>query len=253
VSNKKLHIKIEKVSSVSCAYNLVLRDLNPGVYLIFRYQGEPISYILNLDYESELEISESIAFIFDSKSFYVQFSEDHEINKWKKIDVSESPINEELVQNIHSEVIAGHLTEISYLSMLSRLLVTNLIRYFNGVNEESDNGLSMVHLETIQKFIDQNMSRPISLGELAEQIQMTPNKFSKLFRTSFGGSPYNYLNGIKMQQARAMLEEKKDSIIQVGIQVGFENPSHFSRVFKKYYGMSPRSYTKQVLQKDIND
>jgi len=221
--------------------------------LIFRYQGEPISYILNLDYESELEISESIAFIFDSKSFYVQFSEDHEINKWKKIDVSESPINEELVQNIHSEVIAGHLTEISYLSMLSRLLVTNLIRYFNGVNEESDNGLSMVHLETIQKFIDQNMSRPISLGELAEQIQMTPNKFSKLFRTSFGGSPYNYLNGIKMQQARAMLEEKKDSIIQVGIQVGFENPSHFSRVFKKYYGMSPRSYTKQVLQKDIND
>ena len=81
-----------------------------------------------------------------------------------------------------------------------------------------------------------------SVSELASMTHFEPAYLSRLFYRFVGESPYEMLTRLKMNEAAAHLIGGRFTVKEVGAQVGFSDPYHFSRVFKKHHGISPARF-----------
>ncbi|WP_156158041.1 helix-turn-helix transcriptional regulator [Gordoniibacillus kamchatkensis] len=84
------------------------------------------------------------------------------------------------------------------------------------------------------KFADE-----LHLSELAEELCVTPNYLSRLFRQETGRSFSDYLSDMRMEKAMELLKSSTLKIYQIGDAVGYPNPRYFSEWFHKQTGMSP--------------
>ena len=78
-----------------------------------------------------------------------------------------------------------------------------------------------------------------SINEMADNVDMSPTKFKKLFKETFGKSTHQYILDIKAEQAKILLETNQFSIMQVAYKVGFNHPSSLTRLIKNKYKTSP--------------
>src|SRR5262249_20601416 len=85
----------------------------------------------------------------------------------------------------------------------------------------------------------------LSLSELATVAGMSPHYFAELFRRSTGQAPHRYVLIQRIERARQGLADAKCSILEVGLDAGFQNSSHFARVFRKFVGISPSQFRDQ--------
>lgn len=77
---------------------------------------------------------------------------------------------------------------------------------------------------------------------------MSPNYFSSLFSNEMGQSLVEYLANKRIEKAKQLLGEKDLKAFEVGEKVGYDNPYYFSRIFKKYSGMSPIEYKESLCK-----
>lgn len=92
------------------------------------------------------------------------------------------------------------------------------------------------------RFISANYALDISLQDVADQVHLNPAYFSSLFKQSTGSSFKEYLNMVRVEESKRLLSNTDYSIIDIAIAVGFEDQSYFSKVFKKYTGLTPKQY-----------
>jgi len=97
-------------------------------------------------------------------------------------------------------------------------------------------------MQKAKEYIAENFSKELSLEEVAEHVQLSPFYFSKLFHEQCGVTFIDYLTGARIERARELLSDPKQTIKEIGIQVGYRDPNYFSRVFKKTIGFSPTEY-----------
>ena len=86
------------------------------------------------------------------------------------------------------------------------------------------------------------INRQITLDETAEHVHLHPSYFSTLFKQSTGSSFKEYLNMVRIEESKRLLANTDFSIIDIAIAAGFEDQSYFSKVFKKYTGITPKQY-----------
>ncbi len=98
-------------------------------------------------------------------------------------------------------------------------------------------------MHTVRTTILSDLSEPPALAELARMIGMSETKMTALFKQVFGDSIYNYYQKVRMGEAAFLLRESDFSVSEVGHQLGFTNLSHFSRLFKKHYDLTPKKYS----------
>lgn len=109
-------------------------------------------------------------------------------------------------------------------------------------------------VKKIVNYLNENYSCKISLDQIAKNLYLSPVYISKLFKEETGESPINYLIKIRLNKARELLEQKEfGSIKGIANQVGYEDVYHFSKLFKKYYGISPLNYSKQITEHEAID
>lgn len=92
------------------------------------------------------------------------------------------------------------------------------------------------------QYITQNYNTPLTLEATAKQVHLNPSYFSTLFKQSCGSSFKEYLNYIRIEESKNLLTNTNYSIIDIAIAVGFENQSYFTKVFKKFTGLTPKQY-----------
>ncbi len=80
-------------------------------------------------------------------------------------------------------------------------------------------------------------------------METTPKYFSNYFKKTFGVNYIEHLNKVRLAHAREMLKETNLSIGEIGEKTGYMNSSTFTTTFKKYYGISPSEFRKQVSAK----
>lgn len=97
-------------------------------------------------------------------------------------------------------------------------------------------------LDHIIEFIHSNTDQSLSVSQLAEMVNMDSKQFHYLFQKKIGLCPKKYLIQRKMDLAKELLADDNYSITNVASMVGYEDPLHFSRIFKKNTGHSPSSY-----------
>ena len=95
-------------------------------------------------------------------------------------------------------------------------------------------------------FIHKNYAYQITLNDLAQCLNMNAQYFCRLFKNAAGKTPMEYLKEYRLGQAKRLLLETGDSILEICMQVGFESPSYFIQQFRFLYGTTPREYRKQA-------
>lgn len=101
----------------------------------------------------------------------------------------------------------------------------------------------------IISYLDTHYNEKISLDAIAQNMYLSSVYISKIFKDETGESPINYLIKIRLEKAKEMLVSlKSDSVKEIATLVGYEDVYHFSKLFKKYYGMSPLHYRKNFIR-----
>lgn len=86
--------------------------------------------------------------------------------------------------------------------------------------------------------------------QMAEITQLSVPHLHKLFKTEIGLPPITHLRDLRLEKARKLLEGSFNQIKQIGVEIGMPNISHFTRDFKKKYGVTPTEYRRQKWEKD---
>ena len=91
-------------------------------------------------------------------------------------------------------------------------------------------------------YISRNFASPITLEDVAKQVHLNPAYFSSIFKQSIGSSFKEYLNMVRIEESKRLLANTDYSVIDIAVATGFEDQSYFSKVFKKYTGLTPKQY-----------
>ena len=91
----------------------------------------------------------------------------------------------------------------------------------------------------VEGYIREHFRENISRNDVAAIVYITPNYLSKLFRSKMGMNLREYINQIRIEEARRLRLTTSLSVSEIAGRVGYDNISYFSTVFRKLVGMSP--------------
>lgn len=103
------------------------------------------------------------------------------------------------------------------------------------------------HVQRIISFIKQHYAEDITLERLESDLHLSKYYLSKIFKEITGITIFYYFMQRRVQQAKIELMEGVLPITDIGYEVGFKYPSHFSRAFKQHTGVTPEQYRKMNL------
>lgn len=87
-----------------------------------------------------------------------------------------------------------------------------------------------------------SLEKKLTVEDMANRYHLSTSHFSSLFRKATGMPPIDYFIHLKMQRACQLLYANESKIKTIAIELGYEDPYYFSRLFKKYMGISPEQY-----------
>ncbi len=97
-------------------------------------------------------------------------------------------------------------------------------------------------VDTIVEFLVQNLDKSLRFEDITEEFNYSSSYLFNLFKKRTGYSPLHFFNLKKTQKACEILDHTDMSIKEISYKLGFQDPLYFSRLFKKYMGVSPRTY-----------
>ncbi|MBD1853189.1 helix-turn-helix transcriptional regulator [Cyanobacteria bacterium FACHB-502] len=107
--------------------------------------------------------------------------------------------------------------------------------------------LSSLQLRETIDYIHTHSSEELSLVQLADDLNLSVFHFSRLFKTTIGLSPYQYVLQNRVERAKKLIMiSPHPSLTEIALQVGFYDQTHFGKAFKRVVGISPKAFSKQV-------
>jgi len=99
-------------------------------------------------------------------------------------------------------------------------------------------------LRRVREFIDQNIDTDIRLGAMAAACGVSPDYFLRMFKSTVGVSPYQYLLNQRVERAKILLSDVTCSLAEVALRCGFSHQEHLSRMFRRFTGVAPGRYRR---------
>jgi transcriptional regulator GlxA family with amidase domain len=94
----------------------------------------------------------------------------------------------------------------------------------------------------LQEWLDKHYSQPVALQTLAALSGLTERSLIRRFKAATGDTPTSYLQVLRIESARQYLEQSRLSVDAITRQIGYEDVSSFSRLFRKHTGLAPGAY-----------
>ncbi len=110
-----------------------------------------------------------------------------------------------------------------------------------------DTGFNPVILKAVH-YIQNNLANPISESDVAKYVHLSISHFSRLFNAEVGMSFSKYINKLRTERAKELLVASNLSIIDICEATGYEEQSYFTRIFKRYQGMSPNAFRMKTVK-----
>jgi AraC family transcriptional regulator len=105
--------------------------------------------------------------------------------------------------------------------------------------------LSNRRLMRVLAYIDAHIGEPITLANLAATAGLSRMYFARQFRAATGVRPHEYVLRRRVERAQQLLTATSDALVNVALSVGFQTQTHFTTVFKKIVGDTPRQWRQR--------
>lgn len=138
------------------------------------------------------------------------------------------------------------VASLSY-DLLAATLLTDKFQQTPRGQEPCLRGEDLEALEAAARFLENNLDADHSLQKLSRRFYLNEFKLKKGFKARFQNTVFGYLRQKRMEYARDILLQGEFSVLEIATQVGYANPSHFSRAFRETYGMNPGEYRRNQL------
>ncbi|PYI54378.1 response regulator transcription factor [Paenibacillus flagellatus] len=148
---------------------------------------------------------------------------------WKETSWEKNPI-----------AIWEQLERFDTLESLQREATARLLQASESMQEQLAPRSQIVH--AAERWIERNYGDMLTLQTVADQVHVTPVWLSKLFKKETGMSFLEYVTGVRLRKATELLMDLNLKVYQISYLVGYQDPVHFSRLFKKKYGCTPHEY-----------
>lgn len=155
-----------------------------------------------------------------------------------------------LIENLLNRLVEVGLENPDTNKVLLQLLLSELLimitEYVGALKEKEYDSHQIVNtkVDKILKYISGNYSDELTLTSIAEKFYISPFYLSKIFKKSTNLSIVEYINSLRIREAKELLEHSSVKIADIAEKVGFSSSSHFSRTFKLVTGLSPQQYRK---------
>lgn len=132
---------------------------------------------------------------------------------------------------------------------VSCAVVVHLLRNYNAFDAAIDTGPPSLTTRTVGKimsYIEDNMQSTIGLLELAAIAGVSRFHFARLFKNSLGETPMSYVERMRIERAKGLIQQGRLSLVDVALTVGFADQSHFTRRFHRHMGCTPAAYARNM-------
>jgi len=136
-----------------------------------------------------------------------------------------------------------------YVEALGTVLLHEILRLNKGnsrVEVTVKGGLAAWQQRIVTAYIEEHLSEQVSLAILARLARLSTFHFCRAFKQSFGVPPHRYHTNRRIERAKLMLAERKHSVTEIGLAVGFSETSSFTAVFRKITGQTPSRYHRAL-------
>jgi len=107
--------------------------------------------------------------------------------------------------------------------------------------------LPLSRLRRVTEYIESHLDQALTLAQLGGVVYMSPYHFARLFQRRTGLPPHRFVVRARIERATRLLVAPEMSIAHISRTVGFRTPSHFSTVFRRVMGITPRAYRNACL------
>lgn len=152
----------------------------------------------------------------------------------------------------------------------SQLAISKLEKYYEKINLANDIDIMFIDIETIvvelvdlifilgkdrhtgllrkaRQYIVENYSKHILIEDVAEHVLISASYLSNLFKTKLNCTVNEYITRVRVEESIELMKDRGRSIQDISHCVGFSSASHFTKVFKKYIGVTPIHYRNKFL------
>jgi AraC family transcriptional regulator len=159
-----------------------------------------------------------------------------------------------LVAAAHTEMVAGFPSGQLFVDSVEQAMAVALVnghRVKNRPLQTYRGGLGSARLRRIKELVHAKMGDDLSLDEMAQSIGLSTAHFARMFRTSTGQTPYQFVLRQRVERATAMLRAQDARVLDVALACGFKTQQHFAQVFRDVCGVSPTQYRQDFLDSEV--
>lgn len=152
-----------------------------------------------------------------------------------------------LVERLRGELTRRQASSL-FVQGIAQAIAIHLARDYGVTVEESRGGspsLPGYKLRQITDWMAKHIAENFSLDRLAAQAGLSKFHFQRLFKSAMGVAPSRYHINLRMNLARRLLRETKKSVVDIALEVGYANSSHFAQLFRRETGLSPSDYRRE--------
>ena len=139
------------------------------------------------------------------------------------------------IESLHADILRRNL-----LSSLAALAFNHRA----SASDEQQRGLDYTQRERLQELLALHQAHELHPRDLAREVSLSHDYFTRLFTQSYGMSPRNWLHQQRLDQAVNLLETTQETISAIAIACGYPDVFPFSKQFKKRFGLSPTQFRK---------
>lgn len=160
----------------------------------------------------------------------------------------------DLIRNIFEEAVGQERDYDEMINIRLYELLILLLREKEGGERtwlQTGSGMAAQFGEPLScalRSVEENLTRPIRVAELAECCRYSENYFRQIFRTCVGISPNAYVNRRKIARAKELMLYSELNVSQIAETLGYQSVHYFSRLFKKTVGITPSDYVRRIKE-----
>lgn len=149
------------------------------------------------------------------------------------------------IASLYNEEMPGY--ELALKSMFLQVVFL-LMQYSEKQKQQTlpEEGTPSDKLKNVLDYIELHYAQPLAVEKLADVCCFSEYHFMRFFKKHMNMTCVEYVNNVRLEKAVELFEQGNTSILDVSLSVGFHNLSYFHRAFKKKYGMTPRSFIKEL-------